>query len=229
MALLHLLRARAGALDLRVVAAHLDHGMRRGSAADRRFVESESRRLGVPVVSERRPVSELRRRDESPEEAARRVRHGFLREIAARHECERIALGHTLDDQAETVLFRLLRGSGPTGLAGMGAAGPGPYVRPLLDLARADVRAYLDRRGLRFREDPTNRDLRYDRNRLRLRVLPLLAEMCNPQAAAHLVRAADLLREDARFLDVSTLCAGGGEGFGSVIRDRAGGADLRRS
>ncbi len=201
VALLHLLARHAARHEQRITVAHLDHGLRLGSDKDRRFVERLARDLKLPVIAERRPVPEARRKDESLEEAARRVRRQFLLEAAERSGCERIALGHTLDDQAETVLMRLVRGAGPTALAGMAPAGPGPFVRPLLGIERADLRAWLERRGYAYLEDPANQDLRFDRNRVRWRVLPLLAQALNPQAARHLVEAAARLREDAALLD----------------------------
>ncbi len=201
VALLHLLARWAPRRSGRLAVAHLDHGLRRGSAADRRFAERMATALSLVVVSDRRPVGPLRRKSESPEEAARRVRRGFLLEAMAETGSDRIATGHTLDDQAETVVLRLLRGAGPAGLAGMAEEGPGPFVRPLLGLTREELRGWLARRGIPFREDPTNRSLRHDRNRVRRLVLPFLARTVNPQAARHLVQAAGRLREDAELLD----------------------------
>ena len=201
IALLHLLTRRCRTDPPAVVVAHLDHGLRRGSVADRRFVESTARTLRLTCVADRRPVATLRRPDESLEEAARRVRRAFLLEVAREQGCARVALGHTLDDQAETVLLRWLRGAGPRALAGMAESGPGPFVRPLLAVERHDVRRYLERRGFAWREDPTNRDERFDRNRLRRRILPVLQATANPRAAQALVRGADRIREDAELLD----------------------------
>jgi len=201
VALLHLFaRSRFGhAGQLHV--AHLDHGLRRGSAADRRFVERLCRRLDLPCLAERREVAQLRRRDESPAEAARRVRREFLLQSAVRADCEHIATGHTLDDQAETVLLRLARGAGPTALGGIAPAGPGPFVRPLLGLERAELRAWLAARDLAFREDPSNRGLGAERNRVRHLVVPALAAAANPRAARHLAQAAERLRQDGLLLD----------------------------
>ena len=201
VALLHLIVGFARGFPVELVVAHLDHGLRRGSAADRRFVEKLARRLDLPVESARRDVGRERRKDESPAEAARRVRRKFLLETAKRVKARFIATGHHLDDQAETVLMRLVRGVGPAALAGMAPAGPGPFLRPLLSLSRDDLRRYLERRGLDYREDPSNRDRRFDRNRTRHELMPLLAEGLNPRAAEHLVRAAERLREDAEYLD----------------------------
>ncbi len=201
IALLQLLARLAARRSLRLGVAHLDHGLRRGSPADRRFVERLARGLGLAIHADRREVGRLRRRDESPEEAARRVRRKFLLEVAAREGYDRIALGHTLDDQAETILLRLARGAGAGGLSGMAALGPGPLARPLLGLERGELRDYLRGRGLAWREDPTNHDLRAARNGIRLRVLPLLAALVNPRAARHLVQAAARLRQDAVHLE----------------------------
>lgn len=201
VALLHLLARLSPRRRLRLVAAHLDHALRRGSAADRRFVERLAAALGFECRADRRDVAALRRSGESPEEAARRVRRAFLLEAAEATGAARIATGHTLDDQAETVLMRLARGAGPAALGGMESDGPGPFVRPLLGIERADLGAWLRRHRLSFREDPSNRSLRFDRNRVRRLVIPALAEALNPCAARHVVEAAEKLREDARLLD----------------------------
>lgn len=201
VALLHLLVRYARGRNLSLAVGHLDHGLRRGSRTDRKFVEKLARQLALPCLSDRREVDALRRRGESPEEASRRIRRAFLKEAAGRAGADLIATGHTLDDQAETVLMRLVRGAGAKALTGMAESGPGPFVRPLLGIERDRLRAYLDRRGLEHREDPSNRDLRFDRNRVRRLVLPVLREALNPQAARHLVKAAQRFREDASHLD----------------------------
>jgi tRNA(Ile)-lysidine synthase len=225
VALLHILArlARASALDLAV--GHLDHGLRRSSAGDRRFVERLAKTLGLRCFSARREVESLRARGESPEEAARRVRREYLLEAMRDAGASRIALGHTLDDQAETIVMRLARGAGPTSLAGMAEAGPGPFVRPLLAIERSEIRGLLRRRRIEFREDPSNRSLRHDRNRVRRLVIPVLADVLNPSAARHLVEAAARLREDAELLDARAQ-----DEARAIVRGRgAGGLGLRAS
>lgn len=200
IALLHLMARFVERPTERLAVAHLDHALRRGSRADRNFVERRARDLGLDVHAERRDVAKARRRDESPEEAARRVRSEFLVQTARRARCDGIVTGHTLDDQAETVLMRLARGAGAAGLAGIPEVS-GPFVRPLLGLERAALRAWLERCGIEWREDPSNRDMRFDRNRVRMRLVPLLEEHLNPRAAKNLAQAARTLREDADYLD----------------------------
>lgn len=201
VAVLHLLHRLAKPQGFTLVVAHLDHGLRRGSTADRRFVEGLAEALGLPCVSDRRDVGRSRRRDESPEEAARRVRRGFLVEVAGLSGSGHVALGHTRDDQAETILMRLARGAGPTALSGMASSGPGPFVRPALGLGREELRGWLVRRRLAWREDPSNRSGAHDRNRVRHLVVPALARALNPEAPRHLVEAAARLRIDGEHLD----------------------------
>lgn len=222
VALLHLFHRLSPKRRPVLVVAHLDHGMRRGSAADRAFVEKLSKKLDLPAVTDRRDVPVLRRKGESPEQAARRIRHGFLQDVAHQAGASKVALGHTLDDQAETILMRLVRGSGPSGLLGMRSRGPGRLVRPLLGIERAEVRAWLRRRRIAFREDPSNRNVRYDRNFVRLKVLPLLRQL-NPKAARHIVEGAARLREDVDYLDAlarESFDSGSGGELPRVIRRR---------
>lgn len=188
VALLHLLRFPLADRVSRLSAAHYDHRMRPGSAADADWVRGLCRAWSVPLqvgVAERAPRSE---------EEARTLRYDFLRSAADRFGAGRIATAHHADDQAETVLFRALRGTGPRGLAGIPPR-RGPLIRPLLPVRRSEIEEYLASRRLRFRTDPTNRYAGYTRNRLRLEALPLLESMV-PGAAGGLARLATLARRD---------------------------------
>ncbi len=177
----------------RVTALHVDHGLRPGSAQDGIFCETLCRRLGVPFEQ----VS-VRVASGNVQAQARRARYAALRDAALRVSATRIATGHTRTDQAETVLLRLLRGSGARGLSGIPPR-RGSLVRPLLDRSRAEVVAYLRDRGLPWHEDPTNATPRFLRNRVRREVVPLL-EALNPSVEEALARTADLLRDDERAL-----------------------------
>jgi tRNA(Ile)-lysidine synthase len=201
VALVHLLERFRRSRSIALSVAHLDHGMRSGSDADRRFVEELARGLGLPCVSDRRDVGSLRRAGESAQEAARRVRRSFLVEAATAQGADLVATGHTLDDQAETILLRLARGGGSRSMVGMAVRGPGPFVRPLLAVERAGLRAWLARRRLDHVEDPSNGDDTYDRNRLRRLVVPLLARELNPRAARHVVDCARTVRDDVALVD----------------------------
>jgi tRNA(Ile)-lysidine synthase len=192
MALLFALHALSADLRCALAVAHLDHGLRASSTADARFVEEQAASLGLPMMSERCDVrAEAAARRQGIEEAARGVRRAFLTRVAAEWGASRIALGHTADDQAETVLFRLARGTGWDGLCGMTPVS-GPIIRPLLFLTRGEVRQFAADQRLPWREDETNHDVSFARNRIRERVLPELAAI-NP----------DVVRSVARFADVA--------------------------
>jgi tRNA(Ile)-lysidine synthase len=185
-------------LGLPVTAAHLDHGMDPGSAERARAAARIAERLGVPFVMERREVA---RRGESPEAAARRVRYGFLEEVRVREGARWIATAHHRDDQAETVLLRLMFGSGLEGLGGIRPV-HGAVVRPLLGLSRKDLHASLG--DLEPVRDPTNEDLGLPRSRARHLLLPrlgvddLLPRIADRARAA----AARLERKASAHLDV---------------------------
>ncbi|HEX6511048.1 MAG TPA: tRNA lysidine(34) synthetase TilS [Chloroflexota bacterium] len=179
-------------LGCRVLVAHLDHSLRPDSAADAEFVQAVAAGLGLPCAVQRRDVEAYKRRRKlSLEAAAREVRHAFLREVAERQGASAIFLGHTADDQVETFLLRLIRGAGMAGLAGM-KFHDGLLCRPLLGVWRAEVEAYLVELGQPWREDASNADPRFLRNRVRHELLPLLASL-NPGVKQVLLREAEVL------------------------------------
>jgi tRNA(Ile)-lysidine synthase len=201
-----------------LVLAHLNHQLRGAdSDADEAFVAGlhASLAAGAPhhrLCSERRDVGAQARREGANLEAlARRVRYGWLTEVARREGIRWVLTGHTADDQAETVLHRLLRGAGLQGLRGIAERRPldgeVSLVRPLLTTTRAEVLAYLSSLGQPYREDASNRDLRHTRNRIRHELLPHLAAHYNPavvrvlgRLAAQADEAFAALEEEARVL-----------------------------
>jgi tRNA(Ile)-lysidine synthase len=200
LALLHALRALAGPRDWRLAVVSVDHGLRPGSAADAAFVADHAKTIGLPVrVRTLGPADLDQHRHAGPEGAARAARYGALWPAADELDCRWLATGHTLDDQAETVLLQLLRGAGPDGLAGM-AVRSGRLLRPLLGARRADTRACCAAIGLEWREDPTNAGDGPLRNRVRQRLLPLLEEL-RPGATRALARTATLAADARDWLD----------------------------
>jgi tRNA(Ile)-lysidine synthase len=181
----------------RVVAAHLDHGLRPESTDDAGFCRVLSHRLGVPIRTGAADVRGRAKRDRCGlEDAARVERYAFLEAIRQEEGGAAIAVAHTRDDQAETFLMRLLRGAGSAGLSAMRPRN-GFVVRPLLQVSRDQVLDHLRRRGLTWREDPTNRDLSLLRNRVRHELLPYLESRFNPRLRAALSRTAGLLADEA--------------------------------
>ena len=205
VALLNALVALRPAWKLSLFIAHLDHALRPDSGDDAEFVRRLGRRLEIDTLIERHDVGERCAREGwSLEDGARRIRFQFLLEAARTRSAEAIALAHTADDQAETVLMRLLRGTGLMGLGAIALTRPledRRLIRPLLGIWRSEVIAYVRRKGAAFREDPTNRDRRFLRNRIRHDLLPLLARDYNPNIKGTLVQLAEQSRTDYGFLD----------------------------
>jgi tRNA(Ile)-lysidine synthase len=200
MALLHALRTLAPPRGWRLEVVTVDHGMRPGSAADAEFVVDHAKALGLGAHLVRIPAAELAAAaGAGPEGAARAARYRALAELAEAARCRYVATGHTLDDQAETVLLQLLRGTGPDGLAGMPVR-DGWLLRPLLGVRREETRRCCRELDLAWREDATNQDQRLLRNAVRLRVLPLLEDL-RPGSTRTLARTADLARSERDWLD----------------------------
>ena len=194
LVLLHLLRfaLRVPAPGLRV--AHFDHRMRAESAGDRAWVAGLARAWALPLHWER--AGEV----PGSEEEARSLRYGFLEGLLAAGEAEWVLTAHHADDQAETVLFRLLRGTGPRGLSGIPESREPGILRPLLPFARSELEAYAVRHRLRPRLDPTNDSVRHARNRIRIRLLPEL-EAVHPGARRGLLRLARNASRERAALD----------------------------
>jgi tRNA(Ile)-lysidine synthase len=199
--LLAVLHRLASEFSVELAIAHLNHGLR-GQAAeeDARFVHQLAESLGVPVSQGRIDVKVVaEERGMNLEAAARDVRRDFLERTAQRLDADRIALGHTRNDRVETLLFHLVRGAGPTGIIGIRPVNP-PYIRPLIDVSREEVLSFALEQGLTWREDLTNRDLSFSRNRIRHQIVPLLREM-NPRLLEALSRTADLLLDERNALN----------------------------
>jgi tRNA(Ile)-lysidine synthase len=196
VALLHLLHELERTGDVRLVgAAHFNHELRELADRDEGVAADAARAVRVPFAADRGDVrARARRERRSIEDAARACRYEFFERAVRKFGADGVALGHTRDDQAETVLLRLTRGAGPRGLAAM-APRRGAIVRPLLDVRRAELRAYLDARGVAYVDDETNADVRVPRNRVRAELLPLLAERFNPAMVDALAHEATIARE----------------------------------
>jgi tRNA(Ile)-lysidine synthase len=200
LCLLHVLQTLAPDLGCGLHVAHLDHALRPTSEADAAFVAACAAELGLPHTVERRDVGALARTQRvSLETAARRARYEFLHGVAAARGAAGIATGHTRDDQAETLLLHLARGSGLRGLAGMPPRREA-LIRPLLEVGHAETVAYCAALGLVPRQDESNLSPAHRRNRIRHEVLPRL-EAIQPAASANIARAARLLAADLALIE----------------------------
>jgi tRNA(Ile)-lysidine synthase len=206
--LLHVLVTLAGELGLSVSAASVNHGLRSDAARDVDIARALAERLGVPfhALSVTVPAGASR------QAKAREARYAALLACARELGAQRVALGHTLDDQAETVLERLLRGTGLDGLSAVAPQRADGVIRPLIDARRSDVEAYAREQDLPVARDPSNLDTRYLRVRVRSSLLPQLSAE-NPQISLHLAAVADDARALREFVSAAALralqrCAG---------------------
>ncbi len=203
LTLAHVLRS----LGYPIHMAHLDHGLRPESAQEARQVQALAQAWDVPFHLERTEVRQLAdARGASLEAVAREVRYTFLFRVARQVHAQAVAVGHTQDDQAETILLHLLRGSGLTGLQGMRPKiylwDPSiPLIRPLLGVARYETLAYCREHDLPYHEDPSNRDLRFTRNRIRHKLLPLLEREFNPRIRQALARLGTIVQHEIAVLE----------------------------
>jgi tRNA(Ile)-lysidine synthase len=220
LCLLHLLANLRAELDLTLTVGHLNHQLRAGDAqADEVFVRAFAAQWQVPVRVESRPVAKLAaQRKQSIEEAARQIRYAFLWRTARDVGAHKIAVGHNADDQVETILMHFLRGSGLAGLRGMlpqldisslrlnpddlldlsGSAAP-KLIRPLLEISRQDIDVYCDSHGLSPRQDDSNQDITFFRNRLRHELIPYL-ESYNPNIRQVLRNMSKVITADVEIL-----------------------------
>ncbi|MDA0988446.1 MAG: tRNA lysidine(34) synthetase TilS [Chloroflexi bacterium] len=210
LALLLLLAQLKQSLGLNLHVAHLDHGLRgRESRADAQFVEETTSGLSLPVTIEQEDVASYRAgRHLSLEEAAREVRYTFLSRVAIDQGAAAVVLGHTVDDQAETILMHIIRGSGLAGLSGMLPLAYWPsshdsrriaLVRPLLEIKREETRDYCLWKGITPRDDSSNLSLRFTRNRLRSDLLPRLRSY-NPRFQEALLRLGHSASQDQAYI-----------------------------
>ena len=178
----------------RFVILHVDHGLRKESKEEYRFVRGLAKRLGVPFKGTHAKV--VQRRGESLEMAARRVRLAFFEKCMKSLELDAIATGHHMDDVAETFLMRIRRASGPAGLAGIketSEVGDIRFVRPLLGCRDAELKAYLEKYGETWREDATNDDTAIERNKVRHEVIPFLEKTLDPNLVEHIAKITRIL------------------------------------
>ena len=197
--LLDVLDALSRELEIGLVVAHYNHGLREEEdEAETRLVQDIAESMKLPFETGK--ADHLRHQDSSVEERARDARYAFLEGVRENHVARKIALGHNHNDQAETVLMRLLRGSGPPGLAGIPPVRDNKIIRPLIEVKREEIMDYLKARRLPYAFDSSNKDTRYLRNRIRLELLPMLQDY-QPQIIDRLCRLSNIIREEDLFME----------------------------
>ena len=200
VALLRLLIDVRAELGISLCVVHLNHQLRgEASAGDQDFAAQLAREFNLPFFSATEDIAALARRNHwNLEDAGRRARYRFFEQLVSEGRCTKVAVAHTADDQAETLLARIVRGTGSRGLVGIYPL-RGAVIRPLLDVRREELREYLRAKGQAWREDASNLDTSRLRARIRHRLLPLLERDFTPAIVAHLTDLATLLRDDESF------------------------------
>lgn len=203
VALLHLLLQLQGDWNLRLHVAHLDHELRgEESRKDREFVSQLVATFDLPFHADVRNVSQtVRKEGGSIEEKARQVRYTFLQNVAEKIGATKIAMGHNANDRAETIVMWLLRGTGPTGLRSIHPVREALVVRPLIEITRDEIEGYLMVHGLSSRQDPSNLDNRYVRNKIRNKLLPFVKKEYDPHFIRHAGQLADIMQEEEDFFE----------------------------
>jgi len=198
--LLDILYSLKDVLEIELVVAHFDHGLRPDEdVSETAFVKSLAASFHCDFVT-KRTDPDLQTETASLEERARDVRYRFLKEVKEQFSAQKIATGHNLNDQAETVLMRLLRGSGPSGLSGIPPVRDTHIIRPLIEVTRSEIESYLSKRGLSHITDSSNSETKHLRNEIRLNLLPQL-EKYQPKIVEILGRTAGIMREETTWLE----------------------------
>jgi len=204
-ALLHLLLELRERWTLKISLAHFNHRLRSSAEEDEQFVREVAQEHSLPLIVGTEDVRAIAKKQKlSLEEAGRILRYDFLKKTAAEGAMTKIATGHTMDDQAETFLMRLLRGSGRRGLAGISPAVERMIIRPLIEVNRQDVAAYLQRKSAPYRVDESNFDRRFFRNRIRMELIPFIQQNFEPRIIPILGKMASILRQEETLLQELT-------------------------
>ncbi|NPA49934.1 MAG: tRNA lysidine(34) synthetase TilS [Thermodesulfobacteria bacterium] len=201
MALLHVFLALKEEYELELFVAHYHHFLRKEAQEEALFVKREAERLGLPFILGASPVKTYASREKiSLEAAGRELRYRFFERVAEEYGLNKIALAHQADDLAEEVLLRFIRGAGRRGLAGIPVKRGGLFIRPLLMISREEILTFLEEKGIPFVDDPSNRDPRFLRNKVRHLLIPFLERHFHKKVKECLKRTALLVAEEEEFL-----------------------------
>jgi tRNA(Ile)-lysidine synthase len=219
MVLLHLLNDCREAFDLFLIIANINHGLRpEESEREAELVRKESERLGLPFEYAQFNVKEFQKLGGlSLQDAARRIRFQFFNDLLHKHDAQKIVLGHNADDQVETILLRLIRGSGVQGLKGILPIREERVIRPLLEIWRVEIESYASKKRIPFLLDSSNLKKDYLRNRIRLSLIPLIEKEYQPNFKKTLLRTSIVLREENNYLE-----RGADEAYHKIVREEKG-------
>ena len=192
-------------LNFRMVVAHINHGIRESALADEEYVKNVCDQKEIPIYIKKENIKDIAQKEKMGiEEAGRMVRYSFFEEIMKKINAQKIATAHNLNDQAETILMNLFRGSGINGLKGIEKNRNGKYIRPLINCSRKEIEEYCEKNNLKPRIDETNQENIYTRNKIRNICIPYIEKEFNPNIIKTLVRLSDIVTEEANYMEAVT-------------------------
>ncbi len=202
MALLNvLINLNNNNLSYKIIVAHVNHGIRKEADEETKFVEEFCQKKNIQCFIKKENVNELAKQNKiGTEEAGRNLRYSFFEEVAIKNNANKIATAHTANDNAETVLMNIIRGSGTSGLKGIEPKRDNKFIRPLIECTRAEIEKYCEEKNLNPKEDKTNKENIYTRNKIRNQLIPALEEF-NPSIISSLNRMSEIAREENEYLN----------------------------
>lgn len=203
--LLHILVELQKEYSFQLHVAHINHGIRKEAGEDEEYVKNLCKNFKIPFNNKKEKVEEIAKKNKwSIEEAGREIRYAFFKEIANKTGANKIATAHTANDNAETVLMNLLRGSGTNGLKGIEPIRDGVYIRPLIEISRNQIEEYCKMYNLHPKMDSTNQENMYTRNKVRNQLIPYLEEQFNPNIISTLNRLSNIAKEENSYFEKIT-------------------------
>ena len=188
-------------LSYKIIVAHVNHGIRKEADEETKFVEEFCQKKNIQCFIKKENVNELAKQNKiGTEEAGRNLRYSFFEEVAIKNNANKIATAHTANDNAETVLMNIIRGSGTSGLKGIEPKRDNKFIRPLIECTRAEIEKYCEEKNLNPKEDKTNKENIYTRNKIRNQLIPALEEF-NPSIISSLNRMSEIAREENEYLN----------------------------
>ena len=204
MALLAIMYKFSELLKFKIVVAHINHGLREDALDDENYVEYWCEKLGIRFFALHCKVDEIAKKERlSVEEAGRKVRYDFFNEVAIRANANKIAIAHNKNDNCETVIMNIMRGSGSKGLCGIEAE-TGNIIRPLIEVSRAEIEEFCRKKDLNPRIDKTNFENKYTRNKIRNKVIPYIQQEFNPNIVESICRLSEIMKEQEEYIKEET-------------------------
>ncbi len=193
---------RQGYLNFKIFVAHINHGLRKNAIIDQNFVNDYCNRKNIPFFVKKVDVNKIAKKENRGlEETGRKIRYDFFEEVSKQNDANKIAIAHNLNDNAETIIMNIIRGSGISGLKGIEPIRNNRYIRPLIEIDRTEIEEYCKEKKLNPRIDESNLENNYTRNKIRNICIPYLKKEFNPNILINLNRLGEIAREETNYIN----------------------------